>query len=192
MSLLSTHSNGFTAILKFNTSSTEPRYMAVVAFTGTLNSLDWEDSLFNSGLNELDIHEGYFNRVYNVKDHLEKQLNKLQKKYDFQDVLFTGHSMGGTEASIAPVLLKHAFPGTFFHVITFGQSKPGGYEFRRFAEQSITFHRRIVNCGDPASGMPRSDAYTHIDDGVTLYSVFKLIVFTHLRKLLKNELKAEK
>jgi predicted lipase len=180
-----THSNGFTAILKFNTSLSQPRYMAVVAFTGTLNSQDWEDSLLKSDLNELDMHAGYFNRVYNVKDYLEKKLNDLRKKYDFQDVLFTGHSMGGTEATIATVLLKHAFPETFFHVITFGQSKPGGYQFRKYAEQSIAFHRRIVNCGDPASGMPRSDEYTHVDDGVTLYTAFKTLKLT--QKNIENE-----
>ena len=79
--------------------------------------------------------------------------------------------MGGTEASMAPVLLKQYFSDIDMHIITFGQTRPGGSDFRRLAEKAITFHRRIVNCGDPASGLPRGDGYTHIDDAITLYPI---------------------
>ena len=79
--MLPTHSNGFTAILKFNTTTFAPRYMAVVAFTGTLNSQDWSDGLLNFDKNQLDMHNGYFNRLYHIQNYLIAKLRELQQKY---------------------------------------------------------------------------------------------------------------
>ena len=50
----------------------------------------------------------------------------LSTTLDYKDILLTGHGTGGTEASIASVIFKEMFPDVNMHVITFGQTKPGG------------------------------------------------------------------
>ena len=68
-------------------------------------------------------HTRSYDRVKNRKSWILAQLNNLNSIYSFDDVLFTGHSTGGTEASLAPVILKST--KWKMHSITFGQTKPG-------------------------------------------------------------------
>ena len=92
--------------------------------------------------------------------------------------------MGGTEASMAPVILDQHLQFKLklnFHVITFAQTRPGGKVFSNLAKESTTFHRRVENCADPATVLPvTSMGYQHIDDALLIYpegSGFELVPY---------------
>ena len=105
--------------------------MAVVVFQGNVDSMKKADLEAKVGyeLNGAGAHARSYERVYNRRDWILAQLNHLNSIYNFEDVLFTGHSTGGTEASLAPVVLANRQkPKWKMHTITFGQTKPGdGY-----------------------------------------------------------------
>ena len=98
---------GFVGVLKIKTGNKKIfRFMGVVAFRGSWTYDDIEDSMgFNK--NADDAHSSYYARVYKRRFWISEQIVYLKRKYNFTDVLFTGHSMGGTEASMAPYIFRN-------------------------------------------------------------------------------------
>ena len=138
----------------------------------------------------MDAHSSYYARVKKRISWIHRQLYYFRLSYDFEDVLFTGHSMGGTEASMAPVMFTDTMHLKFYkkfgvklklHTITFAQTRPGGSKFAKLARARTNFHRRIENCADPATVLPLNAlGYQHIDDAVLIYpknSGFELVQY---------------
>lgn len=166
-------SQGFTALLKFNPPSNQ--IMAVVSFRGSTTGDDWTSDLDAFKID--DIHRGFYSRILKNADTWARQLQNLKAKHNFKDILFTGHSLGGAESSIAPVWLKenaHKYNLNVdseiqLNTISFASPRPGGDEFKKRFEQAVPYSRRVTNMGDVVTNVPPAKAgFTHVENGLLL------------------------
>lgn len=103
-----------------------------VSFRGTSNIQDFFDDA-NLGITN-DRYTGFEERAKVYVHELKNRILQMKKK-GISEILFTGHSLGGADATIAPVVLGEYYPSLArsmkFHVITFGSPRPGNNDFAK-------------------------------------------------------------
>lgn len=167
------HVFGLTGIMTY-----AGKNIGIVAFRGTTNQKDVIDDV-SIGITN-DRYTGFDQRskvhVHELKNRIEKM-----KRSGISEILFTGHSLGGADATIAPVVLGEYYPSLArsmkFHVITFGSPRPGNQNFSNKFKRTVIFHRRITNSGDPVTNLPAMAHgagiynFIHVDDGTLIWNV---------------------
>lgn len=175
---------GFTGVLQIpvgadNTTNQTQTYrnIAIVLFRGTESFEDFKNIISTNPKNE--IYTGFYERFPKYGLPVFKNLANIFLKYkklndanpDIQskitDVIFSGHSIGGADATVAPILFKRIIGDKyqkipFFktwrslpkHVITFAAPKPGTKKFSTEVKNTVTFYRRYENIGDPIPMLP--------------------------------------
>lgn len=173
------NSYGFVAIVQ--DTRTDEIY-AAVAFRGTQGSLTGMDWMADFDcVREDGIHRGFKIRVEENIDIWASHLRKFKNRYDFREVVFTGHSLGAAEASVSAVLLddKMRDDSDFdlgnvdLNVINFASPRPGNEAFMKRHKKAVARFRRFINPGDLVTNMPPKviwdNGYTHVDDGIIFY-----------------------
>ncbi len=57
--------------------------------------------------------------------------NTLKKENNIDEILITGHSLGGAVAALLGVLVSERYSESVTRVVTFGSPTPGNIEFQR-------------------------------------------------------------
>eukprot|EP00296_Roombia_truncata_P000222 JP435887.1.p1 GENE.JP435887.1~~JP435887.1.p1 ORF type:complete len:315 (+),score=59.64 JP435887.1:1-945(+) len=132
----------------------------VISFRGSRSIKNWIENLH---LIKVDtVHElcstckvhGGFKESYDiVKDDIVNAVFALKTEKPNADILVTGHSLGGAEATLCAVDL------TFHHnlsvnIITFGSPRVGNNVFAQFFQDLMPHHQRWVNKGDIVPHLP--------------------------------------
>ena len=134
-----------------------------VAFRGSSNIQNWIDNVqFSKICNEDNIcvetgfHKVFEFMKYDVYDAIFENL----EKYDIQDILFSGHSLG---ASISTLMVYDIYDkiDKNIHLYTFGSPRVGNEEFsRHFPIQST----RVTHANDIVVHLPQMVlGYMHIN-----------------------------
>ena len=150
------------------------RYVAIVAFRGSVDDHEWftDHGNLNMRRNSFGFHRGQFLMVQSQIHTLTKKLDEFNKKYNntIKDVIFTGHSLGGCEASIAPAIIKNKKLRFFYpipesvenmnlHTISFGPTRIGDEFATKTVQDSVQMLRIFANCGDRVPILPTWDQY---------------------------------
>lgn len=152
-----TDTQGYVATNRSEGEAEEPG-MAVVAFRGTQQSIDWWTNLdaaaieihgrgTNSGVVVGKVHKG-FNRAYLSVD---AQIKELLEGEEDLPLYITGHSLGGALAKLATWYLPGAKLAACY---TFGAPRIGDQKLR---DRYRTPIYRIVNGTDPVPFVPPSN-----------------------------------
>jgi len=166
---------------KRRSAENDRRNVIFVNFRGTATKSDAKDDV-DIGI-EKDVYTGFYRRSQVHAVTLLKRLLALYKESKAVDVLFGGHSLGGADAMIAPVILKRvvakpskeffeAFPNEEdqmqiidlvnsvfkFHTITIGAPRPGSPIFAQEFKNVVTYHKRLENWGDAVPKNPSQKA----------------------------------
>jgi len=108
------------------------------------------------------IHPGFFRAWKVIRTGIFNGIASARNQYNFNDIIFTGHSLGGALATIA-ALDYWVATGMVTKVVTFGSPRVGNYYFARFFEKIFTVNSfRFVNHNDFIPHMPFEDmGYYH-------------------------------
>ena len=81
------------------------------------------------------VHTGFYEQFIALKPTIEAILEDILKDNSVDEILITGHSLGGAVSSMFGASLPTKFEGQNFRVVTFGCPKPGNSKFRELFQK---------------------------------------------------------
>lgn len=118
-------------------SSDSPRTLIMLSIRGTyeagdiLQDLKFEQASFD-GRFGAKVHRGFMQQFEGIKQSAISFIdNALKKDRNIDEILITGHSLGGAIAAMLGVLVSEKYQERTTRVVTFGSPAPGNIEFQR-------------------------------------------------------------
>ncbi len=156
----------------------------IVAFRGTQTGVEWmyncdaskawmyHDTKFGSAAitkkqkNKYmgNVHKGFYSIYNDIRKYLHLDVTNFLKKYDNQQIIICGHSLGGAIATLAAldVSKTHGVVPTLY---TYGAPRVGNEEFK-FNLENYVFVNRVAHAIDPVTGLPLKSKW-HVHGGAT-------------------------
>lgn len=118
--------------------------------------------------NNIKIHAGYLNFYLNIKNSIKNKICEIIQKHNISDIIFTGHSLGGSIATIASYDSTNYINNINIKCITFGSPKVGNKNFIDDYNKKILYSYRIVNNNDLIEYTPPIFLFKHIHEPIYL------------------------
>lgn len=154
-----------------------------VGFRGSSNIQNWLDNLQIKQITPYDdkiiaVDDGFYKIYSALKDDLYTHLNKFVTKYNTNDVLLTGHSLGAAIATLfAFDFCYYTQPYRVYSLITFGSPRVGNDQFSSYMSECSISSTRVTHYYDVVPHVPEELlGYKHIsheiwyDKSNTLYT----------------------
>jgi triacylglycerol lipase len=177
--------NGFTdthvAILNQITSN-----RLYIVFRGSDTSIDWNNNFqfrqqiypYSDGNTEVKFHQGFMTAYFAVR----QALLDAMEKFEGQQVIVTGHSLGGALATIAALDLQYNLGrdrNLSFEVYTFGAPRVGNSAMVESYNGRIPNSYRLIYGWDIVTRIPRAwQGFSHVDQAIHLGSRWTWQVFS--------------
>uniref|UniRef100_A0A914DFU9 Fungal lipase-like domain-containing protein n=1 Tax=Acrobeloides nanus TaxID=290746 RepID=A0A914DFU9_9BILA len=115
----------------------------------------WEKFVDGSGV--MTYFYSAFTKLFTTGG-MKKELLNLKKKYEGYRIWITGHSLGGSLASMTALYLVNQtiFPADKVRLVTFGEPRTGNYLYAKAIEKNLEFRYRVVNKNDFVTNIPGS------------------------------------
>ncbi len=141
------------------------------------------------------VHSGFAEQFLSIEQNITNDIKNIAKNYPIERLVFTGHSMGGSIASIAASYYGSLFDNLYITCHTFGTPLTGNDGFIKWFTNSVDECTRLELEHDIVPLIPINKEFKHIPNGVRLkeggliencYDVIPLSYFNILYKLCKN------
>ncbi|KAI6206114.1 Lipase, class 3 family-containing protein [Aphelenchoides besseyi] len=115
----------------------------------------WEK--FVNGTGVMTYFHGAFTRLF-LEGGMKDDLIKLREQHKDYRVWVTGHSLGGSLASMTALYLVNQtiFTGDKIKLVTFGEPRTGNYLFAKAIEKNLNFRYRVIHRNDALTNIPAS------------------------------------
>jgi hypothetical protein len=165
---------GYSMVKFYSGSTSVQRFIArsgstaVVAFRGSESGTDWAANLkawpcpWGPGW----VHCGFLGQFQDQQTDLDQQLDSLTRN-GVNDILITGHSLGGSLAWLATYYIKNRYPSVNVEVISFAAPSTGNSAFMKWINDNVNVVNRnhvvyghdLVPCVPP--GYPEPSQIRH-------------------------------
>ncbi|HZR65442.1 MAG TPA: lipase family protein [Terriglobales bacterium] len=164
----------------------QPNNRLIAAFRGTEFIHDWLDDFdfvpapYAPVPGRGTVHQGFQLVYLTIRDNLIGLLN--QHSPGFNEILITGHSLGGALCALAAVDIVNVNTNLAPVVYTWAEPRVGHDDFITFYNTHINICYRVVNVWDVVPHLPPDIAgYGHEGNQVTIDSGFSLdVVHNHV------------
>jgi uncharacterized membrane protein YkvA (DUF1232 family) len=113
------------------------------------------------------VHKGFLDAWLSCKRRVKDQLHILGLNFNFNTIIFCGHSFGGALAVLAAAHLHDILPDVSIRLMTFATPRVGDENFSKWLDTLRTVqHYRFVLSGDPVVALP--PWLTHAGEAVAL------------------------
>lgn len=149
-----------------------------VIFRGSESNTDWITNFnFNqakiypyagTSASGTEIHEGFVKAYFSVRDEIHRYFKQSSR----QEVIVTGHSLGGALATICAVDLQYNFTEQFgVQVYTYGAPRVGNLGFAESFDDRVPQSYRFIHGMDLIPALPRPwQGYRHVQEAYRLGS----------------------
>ncbi|MHA2276927.1 MAG: lipase family protein [Candidatus Kariarchaeaceae archaeon] len=110
-------------------------------------------------------HEGFFRSYLSIREELMELVNSQLKEKEY-DIYLTGHSLGGSLATIAALDFARETKMNITNY-TFGAPKVGNKRFVKYYNKKVKDTYRVVNDEDPIPSIP-GFSFKHVKNGVLI------------------------
>ena len=83
------------------------------------------------------VHNGFYEQFVALRPAVEAFISKSVAETSVEDILITGHSLGGAVASLLAASLAPNFENHAIRVVTFGSPKPGNLRFQKLFQYRL-------------------------------------------------------
>jgi hypothetical protein len=144
-----------------------------VTYRGTMDLMDTKDiidirhqSIFS---HNIKVHKGFHSQFFAIEEDITSDIKDIIKSYPVKELVFAGHSMGGSCAVISSpyyaTLLKNKYSIKTF---TFGTVSIGNKDFVKWFTDNVNEHYRIENKNDLIPYIPVHQSFCHIPNGIII------------------------
>lgn len=151
-----------------------------LVFRGSDKSIDWMNNVqfrqqiypYGDSTTDVRFHQGFMTAYFAVRDRLLETLST----FTGQQVVVTGHSLGGALATIAALDLQYNFGRANdlnFIVNTFGAPRVGNQAQVESYNRRVPNSQRFIYGWDVVTRVPREwQGFAHVDQAIQLGSRF--------------------
>jgi len=143
------------------------------SFRGSANIQNWIDNIHVSQIQpynntDISVEKGFYNLFTNLKDDVIKEINNVSTEYKTNNLLITGHSLGGALSTLlAFELLYVENTNMNIKLITFGSPRVGNKKFVSFFNDFSIYSNRITHYYDMVPHIPQEFLkYVHISQEI--------------------------
>ena len=138
-----------------------------IGFRGSTNLQNWLTDIHFSMVypynNNIGLEKGFYYLFKSLKDDIYENLNSLSSKYGNNNILITGHSLGGAIASLLSFDILYNSEPYNISLITFGSPRVGNQIFSSLFNEYNIYSKRITHYYDIVPHLPQSFLnYKHI------------------------------
>jgi len=144
-----------------------------VSFRGSINIQNWIDNIHVSQIQPYDdinisVEKGFYNLFTNLKTDVIKEINDISTEYKTNNLLITGHSLGGALSTLlAFELLYVENTDMNIKLITFGSPRVGNEYFVSTFNKLPIYSNRITHHYDMVPHIPQEFLkYVHISQEI--------------------------
>lgn len=108
----------------------------------------------------VNIHQGFYRQFFSVESKIEQNINNMTNN-GANELIITGHSLGGALASISNYYYSKKFPSLNITTYTYGSPRVGDTIFAN--DECHKNGYRIFNYYDPVPMFPVSGRFEHVN-----------------------------
>lgn len=143
------------------------------SFRGSVNTQNWIANIHFSQIQpynntDISVEKGFYNLFTNLKPYVINGIEDVSKKYNTNDLLITGHSLGGALSTLLAFELLYV-ENTEMNIklITFGCPRVGNDKFVTFFNDYSIYSNRITHYYDMVPHIPQQFLkYDHISQEI--------------------------
>ena len=142
-----------------------------VGFRGSSNVKNWLTNIHFSMIypydNNIGLEKGFYNLFESMKNEIYDNIDNISKKYNTQNLLITGHSLGGAISTLLSFdILCDNLPYKI-SLITFGSPRVGNQDFVDSFNKYNIYSKRITHYYDIVPHLPQEFLnYRHISQEI--------------------------
>ena len=154
----------------------------IIAFKGTTTL---KEVLVDATIDQINlgkfgkVHRGFYQ--YFTDKHRDYLRGFIKDKPSYNNIVFTGHSLGGAIATIASAYFACEFKRNIY-CVSFGAPRVGNSTFCKFFKTVVLKSFRFANKGDLVTNLPPAGLYKHVK---TKYVVNENLFEIEAHKLVK-------
>ncbi|MDH5403478.1 MAG: lipase family protein [Candidatus Heimdallarchaeota archaeon] len=107
-----------------------------------VKKIDIENDLSISQASNIKVHNGFYNSYMSVKSQIDNILNEL-KLEEYDEIIITGHSLGGALATICALDLVNNINNLKIHMYNFASPHVGNKDFVKLYNSKVNNSFRI-------------------------------------------------
>lgn len=107
-----------------------------------VKKIDIENDLSISQASSIKVHNGFYNSYMSVKSQIDNILNEL-KLEEYDEIIITGHSLGGALATICALDLVNNINNLIIHMYNFASPHVGNKDFVKLYNSKVNNSFRI-------------------------------------------------
>lgn len=168
-----------------------------IVFRGTSSLDDWKTDLKIRQetflYDDVKVHRGFLEQYLSIHQDIVKCIKPLLNFTN--EIVITGHSLGGALSTICAVYLKEIPSSNKYNVnvYTFGSPRVGNKGFKKLYNKHIKNSFRIAGHSDLITYFPINSSYTHVhsaisyhDDLIYPFKKFPVPAFVRFFNTIKN------
>lgn len=163
----------------------------LISFTGTFFFNQWESDLLffqvppttlNNYSQGIEIHRGFYNIYLSIRDQLVNNIDRIQQQKDVDQLILTGHSLGGALSTTAAFDLGKNSPKPSNW--TFASPRLGNLDFANKYDSLKINTIRVFNTSDIVPDLPPpvlSDfVYEHVGENIPFTTNLGTLTENHI------------
>lgn len=142
----------------------------VICIRGSSEIIDWyknfkatRTELKKTDDSDMLVHSGFYNTFKSLQPLIFNHVQEIMKKEEIENIIYTGHSAGGSEAQICLTQLATMYPKSKHTCLTFGSPRVGNKSFVETFHSLCSESLQFVNLYDPVPHLPLKLRFKNTD-----------------------------
>ncbi len=120
--------------------------------------------------NNIIVHTGFYEQFMAIENQITQDCTNLLNSYPIERIIFAGHSMGGSIATIASLFYARKFNDKHVTCHTFGTPKTGNIGFVEAFKEYVDESKRVEVEEDIIPTLPINKIFLHVPDRILIKS----------------------